>query len=101
MTDTLFDAERFGPERKKRLKKLRPETIRLNRPWILIGRSHHQAQAHLLTEFRPNSDKDKVASRSGSVRTRCGHYGYIIPVDGHPLAPVCGACFDIMNEGTP
>jgi hypothetical protein len=99
MSDAMFDTTAYGePTRKRAKNKARPETVRLNRPWVLIGRAHHQAQAHLLTQFsqRP-SDKEKVAMRSGSVRTRCGHYGYEIKVDGHPLAPLCGACYDIMQ----
>jgi hypothetical protein len=94
VTDTepsLFDADRYGPAKTKRRKVVRPEVVRLNKPWVLVGRANHQAEAHVLA-IKP------AVLQDGAVRTRCERYGYVIEVDGHPLAAVCRACFDIMHK---
>jgi len=84
----LFDAEPFGPDpRPKRVRKPRPQEVRLAKPWVLLG-GHLGARAHLLS---PNGSMTK----EGALHARCGHSGYRINVEGHPMALVCGACWNL------
>jgi len=85
--DTLFDTTPFGPERRKRRVKPRPHEVRLNKPWVLLG-GHHEARAHLL---HPNG----AMTKEGALYARCGRSGYRIDVEGHPMALVCGACWEL------
>lgn len=86
MSDTLFNPLPFGPEpRRKRRRKPHPQEIRLSRPWVLLG-GHLEARAHLLA---PNG----ATTKEGALYARCGHSGYRIDVDGHPMALLCGTCW--------
>lgn len=88
--DTLFDLAGFGgPPRKRRVRRERPDEIRLEAPWVLLS-NHNGPRAHLLT---PNCPPNK----DGGWRTRCGRYGYRVKITGTPMALVCHACWDIHS----
>jgi len=88
---TLFDADQYGQARPKqtRTRRQRPDMVRLQPPWVLIGQAGKTPVAHTLSR-RAND----FANKDGAVLTACDRRGYIIPVDGNPLAPVCTRCFD-------
>lgn len=93
MTDALFDAERYGPAPPpKRKRRPRPAEVRLYRPWVLVGTRRGMPTAHLL-----NPQSRDHANQLGAILTACDRHGYIIQLDGHPLAKVCATCWDI-NE---
>lgn len=92
MSDTLFDPNAFGPGKTVRTRKRRvPDTIRLQRPWVVLGRPGRKPEAHLLA---PSGSRTK----EGSVRTRCAVYGYVIPTEGHPTVAVCPHCYGINRS---
>lgn len=85
----LFDADRYGPGRAARQRRAHVvDEIKLLPPWVLLGHARTGPMAHLLhAHVRPNKD--------GAYRTRCGRLGYLISVDGRPMAKVCHACWDM------
>ena len=94
---TLFDASPYGPERRLRQRKPRPDEIRLDRPWVLLRSHGRPPMAHLLADiFKPN-ERDRLAAKNGGVRAVCGHYGMPMEVDGHPMAFLCHACRDHLT----
>lgn len=100
---SLFDAEVYGPAPTKRRRKTRPQEIRLNKPWVLLRQHNGPPTAHLINDvvkaFPTAREKDAI--KNGAVRAKCGKFGKPLAVDGHPMAFVCHACWDIQRAGTP
>jgi hypothetical protein len=94
---SLFDAEVYGSATTKRRRKARPEEIRLNKPWVLLRHHAGPPMAHLtnnVVRAKP-SERDIAAARNGAVRAKCGKFGKPLDVEGHPMAFVCHACWDL------
>lgn len=97
MSDALFDADVYGPQRTARRRVKRPDEIRLAKPWVLLHHHNGPPRAHLLADGLKATDRDQVAARNGAVRARCGKYGAPIDIDGHPMAFVCHACWELKK----
>lgn len=83
----LFDVEPFGPERRRRERRVKPDEIRLQPPWVLLSNKNGPV-AHLLNQ-------GAAPDGEGTWRSRCGRYGYRVNVPGVPMAKVCHACLSL------